>query len=87
MLVDRYPYEDVFARVPELAERTDPVLRHLDRLLEDDALYQQVRADLGRRYPLTLVQGRHSTPGEAIPRLLVVKRLYTWSYRDTVHFV
>lgn len=87
MLVDRYPFEDVFARVPELAQHTDPVLRQLDHLLDDDALYQQVRADMGRRYPLTLVQGRHSTPGEALLRLLVVKHLYTWSYRETVRFV
>jgi transposase, IS5 family len=83
MLVDRYPYEDVFARVPELAQQTDPVLQQLDRLLEDDRLYQQVRANLGRRYPLTLVVGRHSTPGETILRLLVVKHLYNWSYRET----
>ncbi len=27
MLIDRYAPEDVFARVPELAEQTDPVLR------------------------------------------------------------
>ncbi|HEX8919346.1 MAG TPA: transposase, partial [Chloroflexota bacterium] len=87
MLIDRYPYEDVFARVPELAHRTDPVLRQLDRLLEDDHLYRQVRSDLGKRYPLTLVQGRHSTPGEVLLRLLVVKHLYAWSYRETVHFV
>lgn len=87
MLVDRYPCEDVFARVPELAQHTDPVLRQLDHLLDDDALYQQVRADLGRRYPLTLVQGRHSTPGEALLRLLVVKHLYNWSYREAVRFV
>ncbi len=33
MLIDHYPYEDVFARVPELAYRTDPVLQQLDRLL------------------------------------------------------
>lgn len=33
------------------------------------------------------MQGRHSTPGEAILRLLVVKHLYTWSYRETEHFV
>jgi len=26
MLVDRYPAEDVFACVPELAEQTDPVV-------------------------------------------------------------
>jgi len=83
MLIDSYPSEDVFARVPELAHHTDPVLRQLDALLEDDRLYQQVRADLGRRYPLTMVAGCHSTPGEAILRLLVVKHLYNWSYRET----
>lgn len=26
MLIDRYPVEDVFARVPEVATQTDPVL-------------------------------------------------------------
>ena len=83
MLVDRYPREDVFARVPELAAQTDPVLRQLDRLLDDDALYARVRADLGRRYPRTLHRGRHSTPVEALLRLLVVKHLYAWSYRET----
>lgn len=83
MLMDRYPYEDVFARVPELAQQTDPVLQQVDRLLEDDQLYRRVRADLGTRYPLTLVQGRRSTPSEAILRLLVVKHLYNWSYRET----
>lgn len=83
MLIDAYPPEDVFARVPELAQHTDPVLRPLDVLLDDDRLYQQVRTDLGRRYPLTLIAGRHSTPGEAILRLLVTKHLYNWSYRET----
>jgi len=83
MLIDCYPYDDVFARVPELAHQTDPVLRQLDCLLDDDLLYQQVRADLGKRYPLTLLAGRHSTPGEAILRLLVAKHLYNWSYRET----
>jgi IS5 family transposase len=83
MLIDRYPYEDVFARVPELAGQTDPVLQQLDRLLEDDAFYCQIRTDLGRRYPQTLVAGRHSTPAEVLLRLLVVKHLYNWSYRET----
>ena len=49
MLIDRYDAEDVFARVPELAEQTDPVLVQLDRLLDDDQLYAQVRGDLARR--------------------------------------
>ena len=43
MLIDRHPSENVFARVPEVAAQTDPVLKQLDVLLEDDELYQQVR--------------------------------------------
>jgi len=57
MLIDQYPYEDVFARVPELANHTDPVLHHLDHLLDDDMLYSQVRSNLGTRSRLTLVYG------------------------------
>jgi transposase, IS5 family len=87
MLVDRYPAEDVFARVPELANQTDPVLVQLDQLLTDDQLYQQVRGDLERRYPLTRVHGRHSTPAEVILRLVVVQHLYAWSYAQTVERV
>ena len=87
MLVDRYQAEDVFARVPEVAAQTDPVLKELDRLLEDDQLYQKVRADLGKRYRLTLVHGRHSTPVEVILRLLICKHLYQWSYQETVQRV
>ena len=87
MLIDRYEPEDVFARVPELASQTDPVLVALDRLLDDDQLYQQVRGDLVRRYRLTAVHGRHSTPGEVLLRLLVVKHLYTWSFAETVERV
>ncbi len=84
MLVDHYAYEDVFARVPQLAQETDPVLQQLDRLLEDDALVRQVRADLSRRYRLTLCHGRHSTPVTVLLRLLVVKHLFNWSYRETI---
>src|SRR5258705_2546553 len=87
MLVDRYPPEDVFARVPELADQTDPVLVQLDRLLDDDQLYAQVRGDLARRYRLTPVHGRHSTPAEVLLRLLVVQHLYAWSYAETVERV
>ena len=71
MLIDHYPVEDVFARVPEVAAQTDPVLKALDRLLEDDQLYQQVRTDLGKRYRFTLVHGRHSTPVEVLLRMLL----------------
>src|SRR5207248_915324 len=81
MLIDRYTPEDVFARVPELAAQTDPVLKQLDVLLEDDQLYQQVRMDLGKRYTWTLVHGRHSTPVEVVLRMLILKHLYGWSWK------
>src|SRR3989441_843018 len=83
MLIDKHPSEDVFARVPEVAAQTDPVLKQLDKLLDDDKLYQQVRDDLGKRYTWTLVHGRHSTPVEVLLRMLICKHLYQWSYRET----
>jgi transposase, IS5 family len=83
MLIDKYHPEDVFARVPELAAQTDPVLKQLDGLLDDDELYWQVRNDLGKRYKLTLVHGRHSTPGEVLLRMLILKHLYGWSFQET----
>src|SRR6266567_6476767 len=83
MLVDRYQSEDVFARVPQMAERIDPVLKELDQVLDDDVLYRQVRADFGKRHQYTLVHGRHSTPVEVLLRMLIVKHLHQWSYQDT----
>src|SRR5258706_16307365 len=84
MLVDRYEPEDIFARVPQAASRLDPVLKALDGLLEDDQLYQQVRADFGKRSCFTLVHGRPSTPVEVLLRMLICKHLYQWSYQETV---
>jgi transposase, IS5 family len=68
--------------VPELAGQTDPELGALDVLLEDDQLFGQVKADLARRFPHTADRGRHSTPVEAILRLLLVKHLHNWSFQE-----
>jgi transposase, IS5 family len=87
MLRDRYAPVDLFALVPALALRFEPELVELDRLLEDDQLFQQVKADLSRRRPRTLETGRPSTPVEVILRLLVIQHLYAWSYEQTEHFV
>jgi IS5 family transposase len=46
-----------------------------------------VKADLCRRYPNSARLGRHSTPVEVILRMLLVKRLYDFSYEQTEHFV
>jgi IS5 family transposase len=87
MLRDRATPVDLFALVPALALRFEPELAELDRLLEDDQLFGQVKADLSRRRPHTLATGRPSTPVEVILRLLVIQHLYSWSYEQTAHFV
>jgi IS5 family transposase len=87
MLIDRYAPVNLFALVPKLVVEFEPELRELDRLLDDDLIVQRVRADLARRAPQTLTRGRPSPPVEVILRLLVVKRLYDWSYAEVEHFV
>ena len=87
MLRDRYQPVDLFALVPQLGLRFEPQLAQLDRLLDDDVLFARLRADLARRYPLTPVHGRRSTPVEVILRMLVVMRLYGWSYAQAEFFV
>ena len=87
MIVDRYAPVNLFDLVPKLMTDFEPELRELDRLLDDDGMLARVKADLAQRAPHSLTRGRHSTPVEAIVRLLVVKRLYDWSYEETEHFV
>jgi IS5 family transposase len=87
MIVDRYPPENLFAVVPKLVADFEPELRELDRLLADDELFGRVKADLSRRRPHSRTRGRPSTPVEVILRVLVVKRLYRWSYEQTERFV
>jgi transposase, IS5 family len=87
MLRERYAPMNVFDFVPTLSMALDPVLTQLDRLLDDDTLFQAVKADLACRFPRTLRDGRPSTPVEVILRMLVVKHLYGWSYEATERWV
>lgn len=87
MLVDRYDPQDLFTQIPGLRLQFEPVLAHLDRLLDDEPLFQEAKAALAQRHPHTLTRGRHSTPVEVILRLLVVMRLYGWSFAQTEYFV
>lgn len=87
MIVERHAPANLFALVPKLLSDFEPVLRALDRLLDDDVIVQRVKADMATRAPQSLTHGRRSTPVEVVLRLLVVKRLYGWSYEETEHFV
>jgi IS5 family transposase len=83
MLREHYPndkqFEEVLGYVPELA----PELKKINSYLEDEKLYRLIRADLAKRRPKTLQTGRNSTPVEVVLRMLVVKRLYGYSYEET----
>jgi hypothetical protein len=87
MLRDRYAPVDLFALAPALTLEFEPVLARLDVLPDDDVLVRAVRDDLARRYPRTRVTGRPSTPVEVLLRMLIVRRLYGWSYAETERFV
>ena len=87
MIVDRYDPINLFELVPKLKLEFEPQLAQLDQLLDDDELFCMVKADLMKRYPNSARLGRHSTPVEVILRMLVVKRLYGWSYRQSERFV
>src|SRR6187551_3065393 len=87
MLRNHYNRTDLFALVPQLDLRFEPQLEQLDRLLDDDELFDRVREDLARRHPRTRSRGRPSTPVEVILRMLVVMRLYGWSYAQAEYFV
>ena len=80
MIVDRYDPVNLFQLVPQLQLEMEAALAALDRLLDDDALFQRVKADLIRRHPQSARKGRHSTPVEVILRMLTVQHLYAWSY-------
>ncbi len=87
MLRDRYPPMNLLALVPAPGMELDPMLTQIDSLLNDDVLFQAIRADLARRHPRTLTDGRPSTPIAVRMRMLVVKHLYGWSYGQTCQLV
>ena len=87
MLQDRYETDKFFEYIIQLTTEMDPVLAQIDELLDDEELYQLIRNDLAKRFPLTEVTGRKSTPVEVILRMLTIKQLYGLSYEKTEYQV
>jgi IS5 family transposase len=84
MLVEHYPLDKRFAELARHFPAMDRELTKIDQYLEDEQLYRWINADLSKRYPKTQETGRNSTPVEVVLRMLVVKRLYGYSYEETV---
>lgn len=87
MLQDRYKKDKFFETIIKLTIEMDPVLAQIDVLLDDEELYQLIRNDFTKRYPLTEVTGRKSTPVEVVLRMLTIKQLYGLSYEQTEYQV
>jgi IS5 family transposase len=83
MLRDRHTIDKVFERILPLVPKMDPILVKIDQILKDESLFQMIRNDLGHRYRWTWITGRNSTPVEVILRMLIIKRLYGYSYEET----
>jgi transposase, IS5 family len=83
MIVDRYDPVNLSELIPELRLQMEPELAALDRLLDDDEIFSAVKADLCRRHSNSERLGRRSTPVEVVLRMLIVRRLYDWSFEAT----
>ena len=83
MLRDRHKVDKFFMGIQELTNAMNGDLAQIDRLLDDDELYQRVKGDLEKRHQYTRVTGHQSMPGEVILRMLVVKHMYNLSYGKT----
>ena len=83
MLRDEYEADKLFLDIVVRAGEMEPELVQIDRLLEDDELYQMLRGDLAQRYPHTRKTGRPATPVTVVLRMLAVKHLYNLSYEQT----
>ena len=87
MLRDRYEIDKFFLDIQGLTSEMEPELAHIDQVLDDEVIYQRVKADLSQRYPKTTQTGRRSTPVAVILRMLVVKHVYNLSYEKTEQLV
>lgn len=83
MLREHYPPDKLFEEILEYVPNLSPELEKIDSYLEDEKLYRLIKKDLSQRRPKTTQTGRNSTPMEVILRMLVVKRLYGYSYEET----
>lgn len=83
MLREHYPLDKLFEEILGYVPNLSPELEKIDSYLEDEKLYRLIKTDLSQRRPKTTQTGRNSTPVDVILRMLVVKRLYGYSYEET----
>lgn len=83
MLREYYPTDKRFEEILRYVPPLEPELEKIDSYLEDEKLFRMIKKDMAKRHPKTKTTGRKSAPVEVILRMLVVKRLYSYSYEAT----
>jgi transposase, IS5 family len=83
MLREYYPTDKRFEEILKCVPTLDPELVKIDAYLEDEKLFRMIKKDLEQRHPKTKTTGRYSAPVDVILRMLVVRRLYDYSYEAT----
>lgn len=73
--------------LPDADKLWPAALRHIDQVIDDEALVEVVATALEQRYPKSRRRGRPGTPAEVVLRMLVLKHLYRWSYAELEHEV
>jgi IS5 family transposase len=64
--------------------KPEPELTAIDKILsEDERLFDEIKSVFDNRSTHSKTLGRHSMAVESIVRLILVKRLYGWTYRFT----
>ena len=83
MIIDRYDPDPSFDKWRRrLGTALNPELEELDKLLDDEKLFELFKQDFQRRYPHSLSTGRHSTPVEVLIRGLTLKHAQGWTYEE-----
>lgn len=83
MLREHYPTDKRFEEILRYVPPLEPELVKIDTYLEDEKLFRMIKKDMAKRHPNTKTTGRKSAPVDVILRMLVVKRLYSYSYEAT----
>jgi hypothetical protein len=64
----------------EIEDLQETWMRHVDVVLQDDAIVSTVHQALSKRCPNSSSHGRPGYPAEVVLRLLILKHVRNWSY-------
>ena len=71
----------------EVKDLWEPWMKRADEALNDDRLLEIIQEELSKRCKKSKTRGRPSTPAEVVLRMLLLKHMRGWSYKDVTREV